>query len=106
MEIHHDERGHVDPRALAMSTIRSSLDEQLETVESREDFVAFLEALVSDLHTHREDWENATLEGYLDALSAWAGDMAGYFRNRGETVPESPSWRLLATMLRAARDYE
>jgi hypothetical protein len=53
-----------------------------------------------------ESWENETLDRYLEALAAWLADSPGYFANRGEAVPEEPSWMLIANMLAAARTYE
>jgi hypothetical protein len=32
--------------------------------------------------------------------------MDGYFKNRGEKVPDTPTWQTLAQMLLAARMYE
>ena len=42
------------------------------------------------------DWDNLTLDRYLEALSAWTDGMDGYRRNRGEPMPEQPSWILIA----------
>ncbi|WP_442857041.1 DUF7660 family protein [Arthrobacter sp. YN] len=53
-----------------------------------------------------EGWENADLESFLEAMSAWTRDMDGYFMNRGEPVPDVPSWQLFAQMLLAAKIYE
>ena len=52
------------------------------------------------------EWENAALDDYLEALSAWIADSPGYFANRGEEPPEQPSWSLVAMMLAAARSHE
>jgi hypothetical protein len=32
--------------------------------------------------------------------------MEGYFKNRGEAVPEQPTWKTLAQILCAAKVYE
>ena len=82
-----------------------TISEKAYSVETREDFQVFLRVLAEDFRVHGEKWENAHLGRYLEALAAWAEDMDGYFRNRGETAP-SPSWRLFAQMLVAARVYE
>jgi hypothetical protein len=52
------------------------------------------------------EWENATLERFLEALIRYLGDLDGYFFNRGEPVPDQPDWHLIALLLIAASGYE
>ncbi len=59
-------------------------------IESREDFIAFVEAMRNDLLADSPGWENPTLERFPGALAAWATDIDGYFHNRGEQVPLQP----------------
>ena len=75
-------------------------------VRTREDLVVFLEELRRDLRGNREAWENDDLEAYLEALQAVLADWRGRFANRGETIPEDPTWALLAEVLLAATVYE
>jgi len=82
------------------------LEKELETVSSRQDLAAFIQSLMSDFEADPERWENNHLIAYLDGLGGWTQDMHGYFQNRGEQVPEQPSWRLIGLMLLAARYYE
>jgi hypothetical protein len=77
-----------------------------ESVSSRDDFAAFVDALRSDLSTHPAEWENQTLERFLEALSAWVRDMDGYYQNHRRPVPATPDWRNVAEMLLAAKIYE
>ena len=46
-----------------------------------------------------EDWENPTLEQFLDAMHAWLAAM-------GPRVGEKPSWKFMEAMLGAAKIYE
>jgi hypothetical protein len=46
-----------------------------------------------------EDWENPTLERFLDAMRAWLETM-------GPRIGEKPSWKFLEIMLQAAKIYE
>jgi hypothetical protein len=82
------------------------LDEQVHRVRTRGDFVEFLSSALADLRTRPEDWENSTLENFLEAWGAWVGAMPGWCVNRGEEVPDQPDWHLLAGMVMAARIYE
>ena len=87
-------------------TMGVELRDLVDRVQSRQDLIAFIAALRRDLERNEPEWENPTLDRYLEALAAWTEDMDGYFRNRGEEVPAEPSWRLIADMLYAAHIYE
>lgn len=97
-----------------MSTLRMELHEMIERVDSKESFLEFVAALRSDLEAscaeeqispsspyspNARGWENPDLSRFLEAMHAWTEDM-------GERVPASPSWRIFADMLMAAKIYE
>ena len=82
------------------------LDERADAIQSREDFVSFVHALVVDLRENPGEWENADLGRYLDALARWVGAMDQLYRNLGEPLPHEPGWNTLGQMLYAARIYE
>ena len=73
---------------------------------SRQDLADFIDQFRDSLRQDPESWENKGLVSFLEALSAWTREMDGYFINRGEPVPDVPSWRLIAQMLLAARVNE
>lgn len=77
-----------------------------EPVQSRSDLVEFVRQLHAHLRQAPERWENRDLNAYLESLAAWLEDIDGYFKGRGEPVPDSPSWSLIAQMLQAASIYE
>jgi hypothetical protein len=83
-----------------------NLAERLDAVRSREDLAAFVVALRADLLNNVADWENPTLERFLEALAAWCTDMPGFFTNQGGDEPAQPDWNLVARMLMAAASYE
>ena len=80
--------------------------EQCEAVRTREDLAAFICRLHEELRARPIEWENHTLDSYLEALSGWTTDMPGWFKNRGVEEPPEPSWNILAQMLYAATMYE
>nr|WP_253267796.1 hypothetical protein [Streptomyces asoensis] len=82
------------------------LDDQADSVRTREDFVQFLADALADLQNRPEDWENVTLENFLEAWGAWVGSMPGWCKNQGKELPDQPDWNLLAAMVMAARIYE
>lgn len=82
------------------------LKSKVEKVASRDDFFEFVNALRYDLSSHPEEWQNVTLNDFLEALSAWVQDMDGYYLNNHLPVPTSPSWKNVAEMMLAAKFYE
>lgn len=79
---------------------------EIDSIRTREDFVAFLESLLADLKQRPDEWENNTLESYLEAAAAWTNDMDGYYRNFNKPIPENVDWQVFANILLAAVVYE
>lgn len=79
---------------------------ELNAIRSREDLATFILSLRQDLSDYPAEWENPTLDRFLEALAAWCADMPGYFLNRGEPQPDQPDWQLVGLMLLAASRYE
>jgi hypothetical protein len=75
-------------------------------VRTRDELAVFVQRLRADLLARPDEWENTTLERFLEAFAAWCVDMPGYFANIGEPLPEQPDWELVARMLSAAAVYE
>ena len=74
--------------------------EMADKIESKEDLIEFLKALLVDLKENHSEWENDTLERYLDGMWGWLQDLDEAF------VPEQPSWQFIGNMLLVARIYE
>lgn len=81
-------------------------DSKIDTITSRADFVKFVRELCTDLETSAEHWENSDLRSYLAAMASWIEDMEGYYQKSGQSLPQQPSWKILAEILLAARVYE
>ena len=80
--------------------------ERIDAINNREDLARFVRDLSEDCQNDPNSWENHDLSSFLAALSGWIMDMDGYFINRNQPVPEIPSWKTLAQMLTAAKQYE
>ncbi len=81
--------------------------EQVSAIETKDDLAAFVGELRQDLLSRPDEWQNVTLDHYLESLSAWLTDVADdYFHVNGAKIPEAPSWRALGEMLLAAKYYE
>jgi len=75
-------------------------------IETKEDFLKFIELLVIDLKEHPDEWENKDLPSYLDAIASWTEDMDGFFHNFDLPVPGNVDWKTSAMILLAAKMYE
>jgi hypothetical protein len=78
----------------------------LSAVGSNTDVASVVQRMLTDLLAHPDEWENATLERFLEALSASWQDIPGLYRNRGEEFPETPTWKMVAEALVMATGYE
>jgi hypothetical protein len=83
-----------------------NLNEQVDAINSREEFVSFVRALLRDFKQDPGSWENDRLESFLNAIAGWVEDVDGYYSNLGEPVPDQPSWKVLGQILLAAKVYE
>ncbi len=77
------------------------------TVTDRQTFVKFLHMLRKDLSDNPEQWENKTLDDFLEAMSAYADDIQGYYDNMKLNVnADTPEWSTFADILVGASIYE
>lgn len=86
---------------------RDELFKKAEQCKTRADFIEFVVALIGDLRQNPEDWENDTLENYLEALYGYSMDIDGYYKNFDIDVDaDVASWRVFAEILVSATLYE
>jgi len=65
-----------------------NLEDIVENVESKDDFILFVRRLIQDLRKNSEVWENKNLEDYLEAILSWTEDMDGYYLNNNIPIPK------------------
>lgn len=75
-------------------------------VRTREDLAAFVAALRDDFIRSGTEWENQTLDRFLDALSTWIAAAPGWYSNFGQEIPAEGDWVFLARAFAAAVVYE
>ncbi|MFG3348108.1 hypothetical protein ACGF1Z_23995 [Streptomyces sp. NPDC048018] len=73
---------------------------------SREELVAFLRDLHDEFRARGHEWENNTLDSFLEALAACVDDCPGLYRRSGDPAPPDGDWTFMARALRAATLYE
>lgn len=75
------------------------LPDHIAKIKTRDDFLAFTHDLSRDFTTHHNDWQNVTVDQFLDSLAAWTED-----------ADFSPSvdnfWPNAALLLLAGKSYE
>jgi len=76
-------------------------------VTDRQTFIKFIELLRLDLLDHPHTWENKRLDKFLEALSAYANDIQGYYDNMKQDInADNPNWQTFADILKGATVYE
>lgn len=83
-----------------------NLEQIVQNVKSKDDFIIFISTLIQDLKNKPETWENKNLENYLEAIESWTEDMEGYYINNNLPVPENVNWKVFSQILIAAKMYE
>jgi hypothetical protein len=76
------------------------------SVSSKEDLADFIDALKDDFIKNSVEWENPTIDRFLDAMAEWVRSMDDYCRNTGRPPVEHPTWSVFADILSAAKIYE
>ena len=71
----------------------------LGSIKSREDFLRFMELYTADI-------KDEGVRCYLEALTAWAHDMDGYYSNAGREMTKDINWDFIATLLYMGSIYE
>jgi hypothetical protein len=82
------------------------LHQGLSKIRSKNDLASFILNLKNDLLANNNEWQNADLESFLDAMHAWILSMDQLYANLGNELPKEPSWKTLAEILYAAKFYE
>jgi len=78
-----------------------------EKIKSKQEFVVFLRELHADYLQNGKDWENTSLERFLEAMIAYTEDIQGYYENTNQNIDANkPSWKVFADILEGASIYE
>lgn len=83
-----------------------NISDILCSVDSKEEFMKFLDELRCDNEQREEEWENKDIKAYLEGVHSWVDDMEGYFRNMDMDIPKNIDWKFIATLFYAGKIYE
>jgi hypothetical protein len=84
----------------------TDFNQTINEIKGKEDFINFVELLLSNLKNNPKEWTNKSLPQYLEGISSWTEDMEGYYQNNNLPVPENVNWKVFADILIAAKMYE
>jgi hypothetical protein len=74
---------------------------------TRIQFIEFLKEFRKDLSDDKSNWENRTLEEFLEAMERYTEDVQGFYDNMKMDVDaDKPTWENFKTLLKGASIYE
>ena len=74
---------------------------------NRKEFINFVKNLRVDFIKNNAQWENKTIEDYLESMSAYVEDIDGYYKNTNQEVNlEKVDWEIFADILKGSSIYE
>lgn len=82
------------------------LDDYEFKQNTKEEFLTFMDVLISSYEKEQQTWENRSLGDFLGALQSWVEDMEQYYINTDQPVPQNIPWNVIADILMAAKIYE
>lgn len=82
------------------------LYENINMIQTRENFVEFLYLMVKDKELNSEEWENKSITEYIEGMASWVEDMDGYYNNMNLQMPRDIDWKFIATLLYVGKIYE
>jgi hypothetical protein len=78
----------------------------ISNVTTMTDVADVVQRMLGDLLAHPDEWENPTLERFLEALAASLEGIPHAYANQGKPFPKEPNWRIVTEVLVMASGYE
>lgn len=82
------------------------LGESINKIDSKDDFIKFIELLADDKSNNSLDWESVDVVSYLNSIKSWLEDMEGYYKNMNLDIPNNIDWKFIATLFYIGKIYE
>lgn len=74
---------------------------------TKKEFIQFIDNLKTDYIENKKQWENKTIEDYLEAVSRYTEDIDGYYKNTNPEIDlEKVDWQIFADILKGSSIYE
>lgn len=78
--------------------------EMIELIESKEQFIDFLNSLSADSIENSNEWENNSIENYLESIAAWVDSYSSCPRN--DIDWDKVDYKLIAKLFYVGKIYE
>lgn len=85
------------------------MNEQLSNfkIADRQTFIRFLDLLRKDFLENRAEWQNKSIDDFLEAMTRYTEDIQGYYDNTNQNIDANkPSWEIFADILKGSKIYE
>ena len=85
------------------------MNEQLSNfkIADRQTFIRFLDLLRKDFLENRKEWQNKSIDDFLEAMTRYTEDIQGYYDNTNQNIDANkPSWEIFADILKVSKIYE
>ena len=76
----------------------------IEKVTDKETFLRFMKMLIDDFRKNPQEWEQGSIDGYLDAMMTWIDDFSKCPNN--DVNWESIDYSIIARILYMGKIYE
>ena len=74
---------------------------------TRVQFIEFLKTFREDLNNSQSNWENKSLDDFLEAMERYTEDVQGYYDNMKMNVDaDKATWENFKTIMQGASIYE
>ena len=77
--------------------------DQIENVSDIDSFVQFLNSLASDYKDNHDEWQNWSIDDYLESIAAWIKD---WEESHGKDEFEHLDFKELAKIFYVGKTYE
>ena len=78
----------------------------IENVSNKQQFLDFVNLLSADFLKNRDEWENKSIDEFLQGIEGWVDSMESFFENSGLETPQNIDWNFLSMMLYVGKIYE
>ena len=81
-----------------------NIDER--TVNSKADFIFFLNELSKNYKNSPDEWKTKKLGAFFEAMAGWVEEREAYYQTNNMKEPSDINWSFIANMFLAAKIYE
>ena len=83
--------------------VKMAIFDQIENITDMESFARFLNALAKDYKNNHDEWQNWSIEDYLESIAAWIRDWSDL---HGNDEFEQLDFKELAKIFYVGKIYE